>query len=257
MRASTFTNALRAVHAFGRIPATAASSVPLGLSRAHHAKREGRRMSLGPRPVLSSAIVALSWVLLVFLAARFVFRFVLPYSTFREDAFGRFWSHRWWLIPHITGGTTALLLGPFQFWPGLRRRALGLHRWTGRLYLLAILVTASTALYLSFFIPATDGGWMGGGSLMTLALFWLASGTMAYVAIHNGRVQSHKEWMIRSYVLTFFFVNVRWWVELPVISTMGTPMERTVIAGWLAWVLPLLVTELALQWKHVRKPTAA
>ncbi len=203
--------------------------------------------------MLGRAIVALSWAVIAFLALRFVLRFVLPYSAFREEVFGRFWAHRGWLIPHVAAGTTALLLGPFQFWSGLRRRALGFHRWTGRLYLLAVLVAAPSALYLSFFIPASDGGWMGGASLFTLALVWLASAAMAYTAIRNGRVESHKEWMIRSYVLTFFFVNVRWWVELPFISTMGTPMERSVVVGWLAWILPLLVTELALQWKHVRR----
>ena len=60
---------------------------------------------------------------------------------------------------------------------------------------------------------------MNGASLVTLAIFWLVSGGMAYLAIRNRRVQMHKEWMIRSYVLTFFFVNARLWPDLPFIRT--------------------------------------
>ena len=72
---------------------------------------------------------------------------------------------------------------------------------------------ASRALYLAVFVPAADDGWMNGASLMTLAIFWLVSTGMTYLAIRNRRIQTHKEWMIRSYVLTFFFVNARLWPE--------------------------------------------
>lgn len=197
--------------------------------------------------------VLLFWMIVVFLALRFVALFVLHYFTLDEQIFGRFWPHRFYLLIHLVGGTTALLTGPFQFWSGLRRRALNVHRWIGRIYLLAILIAAGNAFYLAFFIPASDGGWMNGASLVTLAAFWLVSAAMAYIAIRNRQIQAHKEWMIRSYVLTFFFVNARLWPDLPIIRTMGTPMERNVITTWLAWILPLFAAELLIQWKNVKR----
>jgi hypothetical protein len=92
--------------------------------------------------------------------------------------------------------------------------------------------------------------------IVALAIFWLVSSGMAYLAIRNRRVQPHKEWMIRSYVLTFFFVNARLWPELPLIRTLGTPMERSVISTWLAWVLPLFIAEVLIQWKNVERSEA-
>ena len=39
------------------------------------------------------------------------------------------WQHvagvKWWLLPHATAGTVALLLAPFQFSARLRRRSTG------------------------------------------------------------------------------------------------------------------------------------
>src|SRR4051812_24276093 len=39
---------------------------------------------------------------------------------------------------HVVSAGLALLLGPWQFWAGLRRRRPRVHRWTGRLYLTAV-----------------------------------------------------------------------------------------------------------------------
>ena len=172
------------------------------------------------------------------------------YFGFDEAIFGRFWAHRLWLMPHIVGGMLALLLGPFQFWSGLRRRALRFHRWTGRVYVFGVILAAGAAFHLSFFIPPDDGGWVVGWSLFTLAAVWLTSVAMAIRSIRNGQVETHKEWMIRSYVLTFAFVNFRWWIDFPFIATLGTPTERLTAVVWTGWTLPLFITEVVLQWKR-------
>lgn len=57
--------------------------------------------------------------------------------------------------------------------------------------------------------------------------------------------------MIRSYVLTFAFVNFRWWIDFPLISSAGTAAERLITISWLGWALPLFATEVALQWKRM------
>src|SRR5215472_2291415 len=52
-----------------------------------------------------------------------------------DDHFSRY------LLPlrlHIAGGMGALLAGPWQFSEALRARALNLHRWMGRFYLLEV-----------------------------------------------------------------------------------------------------------------------
>ena len=71
---------------------------------------------------------------------------------------------------------------------------------------------------------------------------------MAYLAIRNGQIEIHKEWVIRSYVVTYGFVNFRWIVGLPVLAGLG--VERLATAGWLCWTIPLVFTELVLQWRR-------
>jgi hypothetical protein len=200
----------------------------------------------------------LTWGVLILLAWRFITRDALRYFDLDEATFGRFWPRRMWLLPHIAGGMLALLLGPFQFWSGLRRQekvnslSLRVHRWTGRLYLVGVGLAAGSALHLAFFIPPSEGGWAGGVALFTLAAVWLMATALAVVAILNGLINTHQEWMIRSYVLTFAFVNLRSLGDFPIISSAGTVAERLTTVVWLSWTLPLFVTEVNLEWKRTR-----
>src|SRR5580693_291193 len=50
---------------------------------------------------------------------------------------------------HIAGGMGALLVGPWQFSQKLRARALNLHRWLGRFYLLEVGLGASAGFAMT------------------------------------------------------------------------------------------------------------
>jgi hypothetical protein len=193
------------------------------------------------------------WILgaaaLVFLALRFFLRDPLHYILDQsEGSFGRYWPNRWWLLLHIAGGTLALFAGPFQFWTGLRRRHLEIHRWTGRLYLTGILLGGGAGFYLSFHTRPPDFG----VALFMLAAAWWTTSGMALVAILRRQIQAHREWMIRSYVVTFAFVSFRWLVEWPVWDFLGS--TRLAAVGWLSWVVPLLLTDVLLQWRRTVGP---
>src|SRR5215468_10108345 len=72
---------------------------------------------------------------LVVVGARFLISDAIPFITdISPGKFGRFWPRREWLLTHIAGSGLALLIGPFQFWSGLWRHSMLVHRWTGRLY---------------------------------------------------------------------------------------------------------------------------
>ena len=87
---------------------------------------------------------------LVVLGARFLINDAIPFLTdISPHKFGRFWPRRAWLLTHISGSGIALLIGPFQFWSGLRRRSMLVHHWTGRLYVVGVLIGGSAAFYLA------------------------------------------------------------------------------------------------------------
>jgi hypothetical protein len=57
--------------------------------------------------------------------------------------------------------------------------------------------------------------------------------------------------MIRSYVVTFAFVNFRWLVDLLIAHQLMEKLsERGPAMGWLFWTIPLLITEIVLSWKR-------
>ena len=147
------------------------------------------------------------------------------------------------LLLHVGGGVVALLLGPFQFVSSLRARVLGLHRWLGRSYLTAILLGALGAFLLA---PLAYGGAPSRLGFGALAVCWLSTAALAYLAIRRRKIQVHRRWMIRSYSLTFAAVTLRLW--LPALQGIGLSFTSAYIAvAWISWLPNLLVAELYLR----------
>src|SRR5215218_1502402 len=182
---------------------------------------------------------ALTAGVLAWLALTFLLRDPLHYLIDASEAsFGRFWPHRAWLLLHIVGGVGALVLGPFQFSTRLRARHLAVHRAIGRSYLAAVALAGAPGFYLAFF--ATELSF--GVALLTLALVWWLTTGIAFAAILRRRITTHREWMVRSYIVTFAFVTFRLLGTIPIWAPFG--VHREAIAGTVAWVVPLLVYDL-------------
>ena len=188
-------------------------------------------------------------ILLILFAGKFVIKDVLPYFGFDEAIFGRYWNYRWPLIGHISGGLIALTLGPFQFWKLFRNKFINTHRWMGRIYLTAILIGTISSTYLAWTSAIrVNFSWAFG--LQGLAFAWITTASMAYISVMRRHIIQHKEWMIRSYVVTFAFVTFRWLADLPIaIQLMNKFEERGPTIIWLSWTIPLLITEIVLSWK--------
>ena len=199
------------------------------------------------RRFIRKSLIALFWTLLLVVALRFFIKYAVHYFRLSENSYADFWPKRNWLLLHICGATLALFLGPLQFWSGARKKYLRAHRWSGRIYLFGVALGVTGAAYLAGH-PSLGGAY--GVALFGLATAWFVTSFMAYVAIRRGRVKAHKEWMIRSYVVTFAFIIVRVPDDIPILSNLGTANEIATTAVWLSWVLPLFVTEIILQWKH-------
>ena len=190
--------------------------------------------------------------------AKYVFRYYLNYneSAFTDPASGaaNYWVQRRWLLMHMTGGTLALMLGPLQFWTGFRLRYMNLHRWTGRIFLASVGVGCVAAFHMAF---VTTFGWAFGVAIGGLATAWFSTAGMAYLSILKGHIQMHKEWMIRAYVVTFAFVTFRLLNDYGPTSQLKPDQDRVLTIGWACWAIPLLVTEVILQLRRMRKPLRA
>jgi uncharacterized membrane protein len=188
-------------------------------------------------------------IFLILFAGRFVINDALPYFGFNKETFGSYWNYKWPLIGHISGGLLALIIGPFQFSKTFRNKFMTTHRWLGRIYLTAILIGTISSTYLAWTSAyRVNFSWAFG--LQGLAFAWITTASMAYISVMRGRILQHKEWMIRSYVVTFAFVTFRWLQDLQIAHQLMNKFEErgpTII--WLSWTIPLLITEIILSWK--------
>jgi uncharacterized membrane protein len=203
----------------------------------------GRRAS--PRVTIQVALGALALLALWFIA-----RNALRYVHYDASTYDDFWPRRFGLIPHAGAGVVALLLGLVQLWLGLSGRTGPLHRLLGRIYLGAIAVGAVAGMYLATttVYPPTFAYRSG---LFLLAVAWLIASAMAWIAVRRGAYEQHREWMIRSFIITFAFVSFRFIVRI----IHGLGMEFTDdFAGalaWGCWVVPLMIAEPLLHWRKL------
>ncbi|WP_460527492.1 DUF2306 domain-containing protein [Chitinimonas naiadis] len=140
---------------------------------------------------------------------------------------------------HFIGGVIALATGALQFNMLLRTRFIGVHRWLGRLYCMAVVVAGAGGLLL---VQQSPGGATAHLGFGLLALLWMGSTLMAYCEIRRGNVSAHRAWMMRSYALTFASVTFR--LYLPLSQMAGFPMVVAYpVISWIGWVLNLLIAE--------------
>ena len=147
------------------------------------------------------------------------------------------------LIPHTLAGTFALLAGPLQFSTRFRQRHLQLHRLLGRIYVVSVFVGSFTGIALAWGRPGLPGTSMQ-------AAAWMVCTTAAFLTALNRQIVQHRQWMARSYAVTFTFVSSRvlnlvpaYWSHLgDVLSAVG------VIAFTLA---SLLIVDLGLNWHEL------
>jgi hypothetical protein len=200
------------------------------------------------RVELSTVLKSVAVALLVAGGVHFFWLRALRYTDVTEHVYRRYWPYRGWLMAHIAGGSLALLLGPLQFFSRLRRWSITLHRWTGRLYLGGVVIGAIAATYMGLVTKYRAFGI----SLVAMAFAWLSCAGMAYLAIRRRQIPAHKEWMIRSYVVTYGFVVFRAIQDSKLLESLR--MESLALSAWLSWVIPLFLAEAALQWRRTVGP---
>ena len=199
---------------------------------------QGPKAGRGSAAMLGTAAVGA----LVFIAVA-----ALPYfMRMDEGQFQQYWPMRGWLLTHIAMGMVALLTGPVQLWLGLSDRYPGLHRNLGVVYMAAVTLGAAAGYYLAF---NTSGGIVFGSGLVGLATAWLTTTGLAFLAIRRHLYEQHKEWMIRSYVVTFAFVVFRAFDTL--IESRMPLLDHIGISAWFCWSVPLLLNEAVLQGRKI------
>lgn len=202
-----------------------------------------------PKSTPANSLFRPAMLLAVLLVAIYFISREVKYYTLNQETLGRFFEIRWWLMGHLSGGILALLIGPFQFWEKFRMRNLKLHRQLGKVYLIAILVATLCSTYMAW-TSALKIHFSWALSLQVLAAAWLVTIFMAYRAIRMRRIQRHREWMIRSYIVTFGFISFRFINDTMAAAEMGTFVERASSIIYLVLFIPLAIAGLVFEWNR-------
>src|SRR5580693_6325031 len=147
------------------------------------------------------------------------------------------------LIPHTLAGILALLIGPINFSSWIRQRHLKFHRVLGRIYVISVFIGAATGVALASGRPGFPGTSMQ-------AAAWVVCTTAALITARNRQIIQHRQWMARSYAVTFTFVSSR---VLNLWPRYWSHLGDTLAAvGVIAFTLAsLLIVDLGLNWHEL------
>jgi uncharacterized membrane protein len=149
----------------------------------------------------------------------------------------------WLMFLHGIPGALALFLGVFQFSSRLRQRYLNVHRVMGRIYVGSAVISAPVAIAVAFALPLPT---LFMASVIQATGWVVTTGTALYCA-RTGRIQQHREWMIRGYPFAAIFVVARVLVAIPAIARMGALGIATVV--WSLVAIAGLLPSFIIAWQ--------
>lgn len=146
---------------------------------------------------------------------------------------------------HGVPGAIALILGIFQFSTRLRQRYLKAHRVMGYIYIVCVAISAPVAVIVAAKLPVPTlqmatviqgGGWI------------LATATALY-CVRTGKIQQHREWMMRGYPFAMVFIFVRAIDAIPAVARGGLISLAEVV--WSVIAVACVLPSFLIEWQHL------
>lgn len=157
---------------------------------------------------------------------------------------------------HVLLAAVITFGGAIQLIPQIRARAIFVHRWNGRLFMLTALAVSIAGLYLVW----VRGDRLGAPALTLNAVLLIALVALAWRSVLTHEISAHRRWALRTYIVAngqwFFRVGVV--VSIIVSRGLGIavspdgPLMR--FWGFGCYLLPLAVVELYLRAKESGGP---
>jgi uncharacterized membrane protein len=148
---------------------------------------------------------------------------------------------------HGIPGAIGLFLGFVQFSTRIRQRHLQLHRIMGRIYVACVAISTPAAVAVSIKLPTHN---------LTMAAViqsfgWLVTTATALYCIRTGKVQQHREWMMRSYPFAMVFVVVRVILAIPSVASNG--LNGIISTVWTVLTIACFLPSFLIEWEKLRR----
>lgn len=208
--------------------------------------------------ILSSFFV----YLVLSLGTLLMLRMAVDYSSFKTDI--HFLQYKQAYLPnvywrtafyvHVFSAIIALAAGFTQFSSFILKRYRAVHRWVGKTYLVVILVVNFPAAMIM--AVYANGLWPSRIAFILLDCLWFYFTWRAYKEARKGNITAHKQFMIRSYALTFSAITLRTWKIILVNTFHPDPLTLYMIQAWLGFVPNWLFAEWLIWRQRNAQPTA-
>ena len=150
---------------------------------------------------------------------------------------------------HILPGLLFVVLGPLQLARPIRDRFPSLHRWSGRVYLIAGVLIAYSAVRLV--LNRSFGGPSETSAAILFAVLLLSCLGMAFAQIRRRHLREHREWMIRGFAIGLAVVTIRPVVGIYLAFSDYSIQEVLGSAFWISFTIHLIAAEV---WVHLTRP---
>lgn len=197
---------------------------------------QGRRIS---GPLLAGLLLVLTAIPIVISLVRMG---QIPLGALPADA-AKFTAVPFGHFFHAAGGAIFGLLGPFQFSRVLRGRFGRLHRWMGRVFVLAGVALGLTSLRLLWQFPDA-GTWILGAARLAAGVALIAALILGLCAAMRRDLARHRACMIRAYAIGMGAATIAL-IMFPIFVITGAPLNGYLsdLAFVGSWVINIALGE--------------
>lgn len=147
---------------------------------------------------------------------------------------------------HVVVAAIVTLGGLIQFIPRIRARAIGLHRWNGRLFMLGAIVAALSGLYMVW-MRGDVGNLSNAVAISLNGALILVFAALAWSNVLRGNIAAHRRWAMRTYMVANGVFFIRMMVSAWLVLLQKSPGAFFHVLEFASFLLPLAVLELYLR----------
>ncbi len=190
--------------------------------------------------VWAVAMLAVSWV--AHTSTR-MFIMGVDRTTFMQEkvqlGFEPWFAWRALLLVHVASAVIAMIAGSVSLVLGVRQSRMVIHRWAGRLYVVAVVISGLAGVPLSF---TATGGILAIGGFLLLNHAWLKTTLMSYRAARGRDIALHRTWVVRSYAITFANMTVHI-LTTALTGIFDSHATAYTVAIWIGWPINVAIAE--------------
>ncbi|MGH9457128.1 MAG: DUF2306 domain-containing protein [Thermoanaerobaculia bacterium] len=143
---------------------------------------------------------------------------------------------------HVVPAALFMILIPLQFSAAIRRRAIGWHRWAGRLIVVCTIPIGLSAFFFGLLMPFS--GRLESAAIALFGTLFLFAVVRGFLAIRRRDIRAHREWMIRMAAVGLGVSLVRLAGIVLAILTMEGPAVWFAASNWIGFTLAVVAAEL-------------